>query len=128
MSDQQKTKKAASEIQTPESVLDAEQPTFMSGPVEISLNKPIMAHGDEIKVLKFREPVAGDILMYGNPIQLDFTGNTVRVIFDETKMTNMMAGLAAIPPSSIGTMHPSDWMTAAYKLANFFAPDLAKLL
>jgi hypothetical protein len=91
----------------------------------VQLRKPIMAHGDEISVLKFREPTAGDIEKCGNPVNIDFnSGSTPKMSFDSKAMSAMMSSLAAVPPSTIKQMHPRDWNTAAWNLASFFMPDL----
>jgi hypothetical protein len=91
----------------------------------VKLRKPIMAHGDEINELKFREPTAGDIEKCGNPVNLDFhSGDTPKMSFDTKAMSAMMSALAAVPPSTIRPMHPRDWNSAAWNLASFFMPDL----
>jgi len=91
----------------------------------VSLRKSIMAHGDEIKELKFREPTAGDIERCGNPVNIDFiSGDTPKMTFDAKAMSAMMSLLANVPPSTIKQMHPRDWNSAAWSLANFFMPDL----
>jgi hypothetical protein len=90
----------------------------------VTLRKPIMAHGDEISELKFREPTAGDIEKCGNPVNLDFQGDSPKMTFDSKAMSAMMSLLAAVPPSTIRQMHPRDWNSAAWNLASFFMPDL----
>lgn len=107
----------------------SDQAASSAPPVEdnlsIVLRKPIIASGDEVKELKFREPTGGDIEMVGNPVLIDmFTGDTPRITFDSKVMSAMMARLATVPPSAIRMMHPRDWNTAAWKLTNFFMPDL----
>lgn len=99
----------------------------LSGPIIAQLRKPIQANGEEVSELKFREPTGGDIERAGNPVLLDvFSGgdNTVKISFDEKKMTTMMALLATVPPSSIRQLHPKDWNTIAWQLVPFFTPDL----
>jgi hypothetical protein len=81
--------------------------------------------GEQVSELRFREPNAGDIEACGNPVILDLVGQErPKVNFDAKSMTQMMARLAAVPPSSIRQMHPKDWNTAAWMLTNFFMPDL----
>jgi hypothetical protein len=93
--------------------------------IVITLRKPVMAHGDEIKELRFREPTAGDIEKCGNPVSLDFnSGDTPKMSFDTKAMSAMMSTLAAVPPSTIRQMNPRDWNNAAWNLASFFMPDL----
>src|SRR3954469_25397256 len=89
----------------------------------IKLRKVIIANGDEIKEITFREPTAADIERVGNPVNMDvLTSDTPKILFDSRLMTQMMSVLAAVPPSSIRLMHPKDWNNAAWALANFFTP------
>ena len=85
------------------------------------INKPIRNNrGELIHELKLREPRAGDINRYGNPVRINQDGD---VVWDERKMTYMIAALADVLPPFIEDMHPRDWNTAAMKLRNFFLPD-----
>ena len=95
--------------------------------ITINLRKPIIANGDEVNVLNFREPTAGDIERVGtNPVNLEQIGEHMKfkTTFDTKAMSQMMSILAAVPPSSIKQMHPKDWNNAAWELAGFFLPDL----
>ena len=91
----------------------------------IKLRKAIIANGDEVSSLTFREPTAADIERVGSPVELDFfQGETPKTTFNTKIMTQMMAVLAAVPPSTIRQMHPRDWNTAAWSLASFFMPEM----
>lgn len=104
---------------------EAAPPRSLSGPVHIKLRTKIIANGEEVDELKFREPTAGDIERAGNPVILDvFSSELPKINFDPKAMTAMMSLLAAVPPSTIRMMHPKDWYTAAWQLAGFFTPDL----
>lgn len=94
--------------------------------VVIQLRKKIIANGEEVSELRFREPTGGDIERVGtNPVQMDFSGGeTPNLKFDAKAMTQMMSLLAAVPPSAIRQMHPKDWNWAAWQLGGFFVPDL----
>lgn len=95
------------------------------GPLVMALRKPIQANGEEVNELKFREPTGGDIEQAGNPVIIDmFSADTVKLTFDEKKMTAMMSRLAAVPPSSVRQLHPKDWNSIAWQLVHFFTPDL----
>lgn len=98
-------------------------------PITVKLQKPVMAHGDEISELVFREPTGGDIERVGNPVNIDpwSGGDRPRMTFDSKSMTQMMGLLALVPPSTIRQLHPQDWNTAAWALANFFMPDLQRI-
>jgi len=102
----------------------AEEAKADDGSTTVKLTRKIMVGGDPVTVLTFREPTGGDIEKYGNPIILNFA--TGAWSYDEPKMTQMMAGLAAVPPSSIRSMKSSDWSTCAVQLAEFFIPDLSQ--
>ena len=95
------------------------------GPISIKLRKAIKTHETEkLETLVFREPTVIDIERCGDPVQLDFSkGWPPAPVFDEKKMTMMMATLANVAPSSIHQMHPKDWITAAWSVAGFFIPD-----
>ena len=85
------------------------------------LNKPIHNNrGELVHELKLREPRAGDINRYGNPVRINQDGD---VVWDERKMTYMISALSDILAPFIEDMHPRDWNTAAMKLRNFFLPD-----
>jgi hypothetical protein len=92
----------------------------------IPLRKPLQAHGEEIKELHFREPTAGDIEACGSPVMVDFLNQAEPKMTYETKaMFAMMSRLAAVPPSTIKTMHTKDWEYAALALAHrFFIPEI----
>jgi len=95
-----------------------------AGLIKLKLRKPILVEGEPKTEVSFREPTGGDIERCGNPVNMDFAGEVPKVTFDERKMTAMLAQLAAVPPSSIRSMHPKDWITAAWTIAGFFVPDL----
>jgi len=88
------------------------------------LSKPIQAHGEEVRELKWREPTAGDIERAGNPIVVEFINERPRLTFDERKMSSMISQLTAIPPSSVRQISARDWNSIAWKLVPFFAPAL----
>jgi hypothetical protein len=90
----------------------------------VKLRKSVIANGDETNELSFREPTAGDIERFGNPVLLDMGLDPPRITFDSKAMTQMMASLATVPPSTIRQMHTKDWNTCAWQLAGFFLPDL----
>jgi Phage tail assembly chaperone proteins, E, or 41 or 14 len=93
---------------------------------EHTLAKPITAHGEEIKVLKWREPTGGDIERAGNPVYLDVsavpTGGAATMTFNEKKMAGMISVLCQIPPSSVRQLTSKDWNAVAWKLFRFFTP------
>lgn len=109
----------------PEAEAKADKPNGQAGPMVITLRKSVIANGEEVKELKFREPTGGDIEACGNPVLIDMFGrDTPQVSFDAKSMTSMLARLALVPPSTIKQMHPKDWNNAAWMISNFFTPDL----
>jgi hypothetical protein len=110
-----------------------EAPDFESAPqpeapldepvkLEHVLQKPIQAHGEELHVLRWREPTGGDIERAGNPVYLDFSGASPSITFNEKKMATMMSLLCAVPPSSIRQLTAKDWNAVAWALFRFFTP------
>jgi hypothetical protein len=96
-----------------------------TSPIVVQLRKPVIANGDEVNELAFREPTAADIERVGNPVNVDMlSGDVPKLSFDAKSMTQMMALLAAVPPSTIRQMNTRDWNSAAWQLASFFMPDL----
>jgi len=95
-----------------------------SGDITVKLRKQVIANGDETMELTFREPTGGDIEKCGNPVLIDMAADPPKITFDTKSMTQMMATLAVVPPSTIRQMHPRDWETVAWRLAPFFLPDL----
>jgi hypothetical protein len=85
--------------------------------------KPIRSNrGEEVTEISLREPRAGDINRYGNPIRVNQDGD---ILIDERKMTYMIAALANILPPFIEDMDTRDWNSCAYRLRRFFLPDPA---
>jgi hypothetical protein len=93
-------------------------------PVKVKLvHKSIFdQNGRELKELSFREPTAGDINRYGNPVRLtsDFDA-----AIDERKMTLMIAALSGVLSPMLDKMDPRDWNSCAYRLRTFFLPEPA---
>jgi hypothetical protein len=78
--------------------------------------------GDKVNEVTMREPKAGDINRYGNPVRVNQEGD---VVIDERKMTFMIAALTEILPPFIEEMDTRDWNSCAYRLRRFFLPDPA---
>lgn len=91
---------------------------------KLKLRKPVIAHGESVIEIIFREPTGGDIERIGNPLTVGMYENNPKIHFESQTMTLMMAHLASVPPSTIRAMHPKDWNNGAWLLANFFMPDL----
>jgi hypothetical protein len=93
-------------------------------PIKVKLvHKPIRDQdGRELAELSFREPTAGDINRYGNPVRLtsDFDA-----AIEEKKMTLMMAALSGVLSPMLDKMDPRDWNSCAYRLRTFFLPEPA---
>jgi hypothetical protein len=93
-------------------------------PIKVKLlYRPVRNNkGEEVKQVTLREPRAGDINRYGNPIRVNQEGD---VIIDERKMTYIIAALSDILPPFIEQMDTRDWNSVAYRLRRFFLPDPA---
>jgi hypothetical protein len=88
----------------------------------LKLQKPIIAHGDEVSELKFREPSAADIEACGSPIIFNLYAEEgqPKTRIDHKNMFAMMSRLAAVPPSTIKQMSAMQWEYAANVLAYRF--------
>jgi hypothetical protein len=91
---------------------------------KLKLRKPVIANGESVLEIVFREPSGGDIERIGNPLTVGMYENNPKIHFESQTMTLMMAHLAGVPPSTIRGLHPKDWNNGAWMLANFFMPDL----
>lgn len=104
----------------------AEQPPLAQDewPIKVRLLYKAIRNNNNEKVneVTLREPKAGDINRYGNPVRVNQDGD---VIIDERKMTFMIAALTEILPPFIEEMDPRDWNSCAYRLRRFFLPDPA---
>jgi hypothetical protein len=91
-------------------------------PLAHPLGKPIEAHGEQITILRWREPTGFDIEKAGNPIAVETSpgGDRLRVMFDEKKMAVMISTLASIPAHSVRSMAARDWNAVAFKIFRFF--------
>jgi hypothetical protein len=77
--------------------------------------------GEIIDRLSFRQPRGGDINRYGNPCRVNQEGD---VVIDERKMHYIMAALSGVLPPLLEAMDPRDWNSCAYRLRDYFLPDL----
>jgi hypothetical protein len=77
--------------------------------------------GEIIDRLSFRQPRGGDINRYGNPCRVNQEGD---VVIDERKMHYIMAALSNVLPPLLEAMDPRDWNSCAYRLRDYFLPDL----
>lgn len=108
----------ASEERSPADLLKADKWPIM---VKL-LHKPIANNeGVIVDLLEFRQPRGGDINRYGNPCRINQEGD---VVIDERKMHYVMAALCGILPPLLEAMDPRDWNSCAYRLRDFFLPDL----
>ena len=95
--------------------------------MKLALTKAVIANGEEVIELKFREPTGGDIASVGNPVSVDFSQDPPKISYDAKAMTQMLAALATVPPSTIKNLTARDWETAALMVTSFFLPDLQRI-
>jgi hypothetical protein len=107
----------------PAAALEAE-PAADEWPITVKLlHRPVRNGKNEmVKELTFREPTAGDINRFGNPVRIDQNGD---VLIEERKMSMVISTLSGILPPFIELMDPRDWNSCAYRLRGFFLPDPA---
>jgi len=92
----------------------------------VPLRKAVIANGDEVKELRFREPTGADIERCGTPVSFEWVaGSDVpKMSYENKSMFAMMSTLAMVPPSTIRMMNAKDWELAALMIAHrFFLPD-----
>jgi len=88
----------------------------------IELSSPVMANGEMVKKLTFREPTGNDMVMIGEkwPVNIDWADGKVSP--NPLVMANVMSTLAAVPPSTIKALKGKDFSTCAHALMGFFVP------
>jgi hypothetical protein len=91
----------------------------------VDLSYPVQFGEEKITFLEYRKPTAKDIVDNGVPCKLNI--DNYEISFDTPKMQAMMATLYGRPPSMLAMLDPRDWLTAAWKIAPFFIPDLGKI-
>jgi hypothetical protein len=79
---------------------------------EITLTRPISAHGEQRMVLTLREPTGGDLIACGVPT------TTSGPEFGKWAGA-MLSRLAEVPPSSIAALSAPDFMRALPVLLGF---------
>jgi hypothetical protein len=101
----------------------ASPPPVDQFPITVKLlYRPILGNNrEELTSLTFREPTGGDINHCGNPCRVNSDGD---VVIDEKKMSLIMANLSGVLSPLLDRMDPRDWNSCAYRLRNFFLPDL----
>jgi hypothetical protein len=91
--------------------------------VVIDLKRPVMANGEMVKKLTFREPTGGDMQLFGDKWPVNIDWQTGEVTPNPTVMAVVMSTLAVVPPSTIKAMKGKDFSTCAHALMGFFVPD-----
>ena len=103
----------------------ADEPQAESTAITFALQQQIVAHGQSVKELKFREPTGGDLIRYGNPVRFVPGQDITEATFDEGKLANMIAALASINRGAVDQMHPQDIVECGWLIAPFFIPGLS---
>lgn len=117
--DKKEAKKAAKEGPA---VKGSEDVVWKDGKFMFPLRKPIIAYDEELKELALREPGSEDILAVGNPVKVNMMVDPPDVQFDDKRMAAMLAQLATVPVSSIGKLHPQDFVALCWIITPFFLP------
>ncbi len=86
--------------------------------VTVKLAVPIEAHGETLSELTMREPVGKDIRINGMPFR--FHAEDGSIITDAAAVHRYIAALAAVPPSTVDRLAPSDWSAAMAAVLGFF--------
>lgn len=90
----------------------------------VKLTKPIQNNElVEITEIAFREPTAGDVIRFGNPVRVDLdSAMNPPITVDDAKMGAMISQLSNLLPPMIARMHPQDLVQCGWDLAHFFIP------
>ena len=103
--------------------VEAAAPPAETTDIVIDLKKPVMANGEMVKKLTFREPTGADMVQIGEKWPVNIDWQTGVVTPNPEIMGNVMSQLAAVPPSTIRSLRGKDFSTCAHALMGFFVPD-----
>lgn len=78
---------------------------------------------ETVTELKLREPAAGDVIRFGNPVDIDMNVDPPKVEIVWSKMGAMIGALASLPQTTIDRMAPRDLTSVGWMLAGFFIPE-----
>lgn len=90
---------------------------------EITLTKPVRAHGEDVHVLELCEPTGKDVRELGFPYTTTGDGG---VKLDAGVVAKYVSRLAKIPLSSVDAMSPVDLNSISWDVAGFFLETSAQ--
>jgi len=90
-----------------------------AAPNEVTLKRPIKAHGDEVKTLVFREPDGEDIIACGYPLLMSGDGQGTFTPLAGV-VAKYIARLGNVPPSSVKSMSAPDFNACMMTILPFF--------
>ncbi len=97
--------------------------TAAPGALTYRLKKPIVAHGQTVDELTFRQPTGADIIDVGeNPVVLDMSRNPPLITHNARAMAAMIARLAGINPAALRQIDPTDFTEVCWLLTDLFLP------
>lgn len=94
----------------------------MSESIRVKLSKPIQAHGEEVREITLRPPLAKDVMEIGSP-QLLLPGSDGASVAIEVRaklIGQYIVRLAGIPLSSVQSMDLPDFMRCQGEIMGFF--------
>ena len=91
--------------------------------IVVDLKKSVMANGEMVKQLTFREPTGNDMLQLGEKWPINIDWQTGDVSPNPTVMGLVISTLGAVPPSTVKALTAKDFSTCAHRLMGFFVPD-----
>lgn len=83
----------------------------------VKLFKPVIAHGNEIASLAFREPTGDDIIQCGFPVHMGETVSTINT----AAIAKYISRLAQVPPSTVRQLSAADFQRCVGAIIPFFA-------
>jgi Phage tail assembly chaperone proteins, E, or 41 or 14 len=91
--------------------------------IVVDLKKPVMANGEMVKKLTFREPTGADMVLLGEKWPINIDWQTGEVSPNPAVMGIVISQLGAVPPSTVKAMGGKDFATVSHRLMGFFVPD-----
>lgn len=91
-------------------------------PVNVTLRKPILAHGKTVDALTIAPLTAKELRSCGFPFRTIYGADGTRgEDWNGPVLSSLIGTLAQIPTSSVDMMDPRDWRDCVFAISGFFA-------
>ncbi|MDK9356717.1 phage tail assembly protein [Lelliottia wanjuensis] len=92
----------------------------MENEINVTLKKPVMAHGEEITSITLREPSGKDVRKNGYPYDMNGKGN---ITMNGSAIAAYISDLGGVNPAAVDSLHPSDMNKLGMAVIGFFLQD-----